>query len=499
MELIERIKQAPKAKWIKFAVVTLLYILWVIWVENLWLLLLTPFIFDLYISKYISWGFWKKSKNKTVKKVMEWVDAILFALIAVYFINIFFFQNYQIPTSSLEKSLLVGDFLFVGKYNYGARVPNTPLSFPLAQHTLPILDCKSYIDWPQWDYKRLKGPGTVQRYDIVVFNFPAGDTVALNRQQNDYYSICSDVGVSFYVDRTGMYPNPQNVPFEQIMNLGREYVLKNESEFGKIVYRPVDRRENYVKRCVGLPGDTLQIINAQLFINGAKQKNPKKMQLNYIVETSSQISEQNFRKLNISIEDREYWRKLNRGDQEDMLRTAKFQPDSSGFYNSIFYLLPLTEESLDKIKNFRFVKKVVVAPNYSKLDTYPLFYDKGWTVDNYGPIWIPKKGATITLTKDNYRIYERVIVNYENNTFATKDGKFFINDEQTDSYTFKMDYYWMMGDNRHNSADSRMWGFVPEDHIVGKPLFVWLSLDKDRGWFSGKIRWSRIFTSVKAQ
>ena len=498
MEFIERIKQSSTSSRIKFAVVTIFYILWTVWVENLWLLLLIPLIFDIYITKYIPWGFWKKSENKSVKKVMEWVDAILFALIAVYFINTFFFQNYQIPSSSLEKSLLVGDFLFVGKYNYGARVPNTPLSFPLAQHTLPILNCKSYIDRPQWDYKRLKGPGAVQRYDIVVFNFPAGDTVALNLQQEDYNTICFKTGRDIYRNMTGIDPNPKEVPFEQIMDLGRKEVNNNENIYGKIVYRPVDRRENYVKRCVGLPGDSLQVINTQLHINGEKLNNPEKMQLNYIVEANNLISEQNFRRLNISVEDRH---PINPNSVEyyNVLCQFGFVPDSTGIFNAAFYILPLTQESLNIIKNFRFVKKVAVTSFGDSYTTYPLYYDKGWTVDNYGPIWIPKKGATLTLTEDNYRIYERVIKNYENNKFEFKDGKFFINDKQTDKYTFKMDYFWMMGDNRHNSADSRSWGFVPEDHIVGKPLFVWLSLDKDRGWFDGKIRWSRLFTTVKNQ
>lgn len=494
MGFIERVKQAPKSNRIKFVVVTALYILWTVWIGNFWLLLLVPFIFDIYISKYIPWGFWKKSKNKNVKKVMEWVDAILFALIAVYFINIFFFQNYQIPSSSLEKTLLVGDFLFVGKYNYGARVPNTPLSFPLAQHTLPILNCKSYIEWPQWSYKRLKGPGIVQRNDIVVFNFPAGDTVALNRQQEDFYSLCLNAGAELYTRMENKYPDPAAVSYDQLSALGRRAIMSNKGEYGDIVYRPVDRRENYVKRCVGLPGDSLQIKDTWLYINGVKQKNPKKMQLNYVVEVDAgSISEQNFRKLNVSVEDR---RKVENGE---FLRQMGFMPDSTGNFRSLFYMLPLTEEALTTLKGFRFVKDVKRLTYTNTFDTYPLYYDKDWTIDNFGPIWIPKKGTTITLTNDNYRVYERVIKNYENNTFEVRDGKFFINDVQADKYTFKMDYYWMMGDNRHNSADSRSWGFVPEDHVVGKPLFIWLSLDKDRGWFDGKIRWSRLFTGVESE
>ncbi len=491
MSFKERLQKAPKSNWIKVFIIIILYILWTIWIGNLWLLIAVPFIFDIYISKYIPWGFWKKSKNKQVRKVMEWVDAILFALIAVYFINIFFFQNYQIPSSSLEKTLLVGDFLFVGKYNYGARVPNTPLSFPLAQHTLPILDCKSYIDWPQWPYKRLAGPDTIQRYDIVVFNFPAGDTVVLKKQDSDYYSICVGEGIGYYANMTGRYPQLDDVSYDELFNMGEKVVRNNKQVFGDIVYRPVDRRENYVKRCVGLPGDSIQIVDNQLYVNGAKMKNPKMMQLNYLVQTDgTRISEENFRKLSVSNEDQ---RMVN--DKEYLLRNG-FYPDSTGLFST--YILPLTQESLEKIKNFRFIKKVEVFHNDMYGQTYPLWYKKAWTVDNYGPIWIPRKGTTITLNQDNLPIYERVIKNYEDNKLEVRNGQIFINDKPSTTYTFKMNYYWMMGDNRHNSADSRSWGFVPEDHIVGKPMLVWLSLDKDRGWFDGKIRWNRLFTRVKA-
>ena len=489
--LIKRIKEASISKWVKFIVVTILYVLWLIWVGNYWLLLLIPIIFDIYITKCIPWGFWKKSKNQSVKKVMEWVDAILFALVAVYFINIFFFQNYQIPSSSLEKTLLVGDFLCVGKYNYGARVPNTPLSFPLAQHTLPVLDIKSYIEWPQWPYKRLKGPGTVQRNDIVVFNFPAGDTVALNQQNVDYYSLSVMAAMGYYRQQTGKAPYINEMNYDDAFALGRNLIHANKGEFGDVVFRPVDRRENYVKRCVGLPGDTLQVINNDLYINGRKQERPLKMQLNYFVETDgTRISDENFRKLDVSVDDQ---RMANANDIEALLQVG-FRPDSLGHFAPI-HKLPLTQEALNTIKKFSFVKRVEVEPNYGL--TYPLCYRKAWSNDNYGPIWIPKKGQTIQLTKENMPVYERVIRNYEENTLEKKGDSYYINGKLADSYTFKMDYFWMMGDNRHNSADSRSWGFVPEDHIVGKPLFVWLSLDKDRGLFDGKIRWNRMFTSPK--
>ena len=213
-------KSITKKQWIKFAVAAFLYMMFALWMENAWLLFGLVVIVDIFLTKFIPWGAWKQSKNKTVRSVMEWIDDILFALIAVYFINLFVFQNYQIPTSSLEKSLLVGDYLFVSKLSYGPRVPNTPLSFPLVQNTLPVLNCKSYLDWPEWGYKRVKGTGVVKRNDIVVFNFPAGDTVTLKVLNPDFYSLLDQVG--------------------------RERILLDKGTFGDITYRPVDKRENYV-------------------------------------------------------------------------------------------------------------------------------------------------------------------------------------------------------------------------------------------------------------
>ena len=227
--------QQPRKQYIKAAIWSLVYILFIAWVGNFWWLLLLPFVFDAFVTKFIPYDWWKKYKdtNKTLYTICSWIDAIVFALVAVYFINLYLFQNYQIPTSSLEKSLLVGDYLFVSKASYGPRIPNTPLSFPLVQHTFPewLGGGKSYIEKPQWEYRRLKGWDTVEKGDIVVFNFPAGDTVCQKMQNPDYYTLCH--------------------------YLGRDYLQANRATFGDIVWRPVDRRENYVKRCVATPGDTL--------------------------------------------------------------------------------------------------------------------------------------------------------------------------------------------------------------------------------------------------
>lgn len=489
-------RKATRAQWIKFAIITVLYLAFLVWVKS-WLgLIVLPFIFDIYISKKIPWGFWKKSKNPAVRNIMSWVDAIVFALVAVYFVNIYVFQNYQIPSSSLEKSLLVGDYLYVSKLSYGPRVPNTPLSMPLAQHTLPLVNTKSYIEWPQWDYKRVPGLGKVKRNDIVVFNFPAGDTVATNYQQTDFYSLA-------YNEGQRMYPNPVNMDsltrkqqravYDLYYNAGRNLILSNPKMYGDVVVRPVDRRENYVKRCVGLPGDTLEIRDAQVYIDGKPLENPEDMQLNYLVQTTGPyITEDMFRELGISKDDQAMVT-----NESLLMEMGLTHRDAQGRLAPT-YDLPLTKKMLETLSaNKKLVSRIVMEPEMFTGQMYPLNLYTKWDRNNYGPIWIPKKGATIKLTEDNLPIYERPIRAYEGNTLEVKEDGIYINGKKTDEYTFKMDYYWMMGDNRHNSADARSWGFVPGDHVVGKPIVVWLSLDKDRGWFDGKIRWNRIFKWVK--
>ncbi|MDR2913217.1 MAG: S26 family signal peptidase [Tannerella sp.] len=471
-------KEISKRQWINFSIWAVLYTLFTVWMGNWWLLLGLLVLIDIYLTKFIPWGAWKKSKNPKVQNALNWIDDILFALIAVYIINIFVFQNYQIPSSSLEKTLLVGDYLFVSKLSYGPRVPNTPISFPLVQNTLPILNCKSYLEWPEWGYKRVKGLGHVKRNDIVVFNFPAGDTVALGRTNPDYY-----LQVKY---------NPG----------GREGIRLNKATYGDVIYRPVDKRENYVKRCVGMPGDSLQIIDNQLYIDGKILKNTKNVQYVYYVETDgTRITDEIFRRLQVSEDDRQlvsFTSELTENTQYyyHALPHIGFTPGADGRYNPI-YRLPLTTEAYEMIQKIPSVQKIVIEPDIIGGDVYPIDYELGWTRDNYGPIWIPKKGATITLNEKNLAIYHRCIRNYENNTLETgADGSVKINGQPATTYTFKYDYYWMMGDNRHCSADSRSWGFVPEDHVIGKPILIWLSLDKDRGLFNGGIRWNRMFRFV---
>ena len=461
-----KLKDIQFKQWIKAIIATIFYVLFIVWVGNYWWLLLLPLILDVYLTKFVPWTFWKKTKNKFLYSVMSWVDAIVFALVAVYFINTYLFQNYKIPTSSLEKSLLVGDYLLVDKVTYGPRVPMTPLSFPLAQHTLPILNCKSYIETPSWDYRRLAGLDTIKELDIVVFNFPAGDTVAMKMQMPDYYTLCE-----YY---------------------GRENVWKNKEVFGEIDVRPVDRRENYVKRCVGLPGDSLQIIDGQIYINGKVQKNPTNLQKNYLVMTDGRkISEDQFKRLGVSVDDRMLINSWRNG--EVILQNLQYPVNEQNSYNPVYYL-PLTVKALNMIRNFPNVLEVIEDPDLFSHQVYPKAYTH-WTRDDYGPIYIPRKGATVQVNMENYPLYERLIRTYEGNDLQVKDSTIYINGEVATEYTFKMNYYWMMGDNRHNSEDSRFWGYVPEDHIVGKPLFVWLSIDKDQPGFNS-VRWNRFFKWV---
>lgn len=467
--------EVSKKQWTKFGVALAFYLAFLIWVKS-WLgLVVVPFIFDSYITKKIPWSWWKKTKNKSVQFVMGWVDAIVFALVAVYFVNIYFFQNYEIPSSSLEKSLLTGDYLFVSKLSYGPRIPQTPLTMPLTQHTLPIIGTKSYLEYPHWGYRRVKGVGQVKLNDIVVFNYPSGDTVvtAPDYQAADYYSLCYGYGQSLTTDKpdlSKMTRSEQRIVYKNYYSLGRQYIKNNPQMFGKVISRPTDRRENYVKRCVGLPGQTLQIKNRIVYLDGKPNKEPDNVQYGYYVKTKAPIPDEVRYDLGISLED-----------------VSQHNPEGT------LYWIPLTKKAYNGLKALTgLVSEIKLDEDPDTDGLYPLDLYKSWTRDNYGPVWIPKKGKTLKLTEDNLPIYERPIAVYEGNRLEVKDGKIFINGKQTDRYTFKMDYYWMMGDNRHNSADSRYWGFVPEDHIVGKPILIWLSIDKD----TSKIRWNRIFRWV---
>ncbi|MBN2612973.1 MAG: S26 family signal peptidase [Bacteroidales bacterium] len=454
---------------VKFGIAAFIYVLWVIWLRNYWFLFGLIVIFDIYITKKVNWSFWKKRdvKNSTV---VEWLDALIFAVIAVTLINIFLFQNYKIPTGSMEKSLLIGDHLYVSKVAYGPRIPNTPLAFPFAQHTLPLTKkTKSYVEWIKLPYKRLAGFSKIKRDDVVVFNFPAGDTVVIQNQATSYYSIVRD-SVEMYKQIDAYYNQPLKTDSEYYATARRQ--IWNRFD---IVVRPVDRRDNYIKRCVAIPGDTLKIADGKVIVNGTPQKDIKGIQHYYVVIVNS----------GASLSDRV----LSRAGIEDYQRF----PGTPHIHTT------LTDEQVEKVKGFNNVIDVRLDTRIG--DTYDINMFPGdtnyrWTLDNFGPLYVPAKGATIRIDSSNLPLYGRIIGYYEKNNLEVKDGKIFINGTETNEYTFKMDYYWMMGDNRHSSLDSRFWGFVPEDHIVGKPKFVWLSLDKNKS-FLGKIRWNRMFMGIK--
>ena len=442
--LQDRLKETTRGGWIRAGVWSALYVAFVVWVawgdwKSLGWLALLPLIVDAFTTKYINYNWWRQYKDTkpTLYTVCSWVDAIVFALVAVYFINLYIFQNYQIPSSSLEKSLRVGDFLYVSKMAYGARVPQTPLSMPLVQHTMPKLlgGGKSYFDNPHWDYKRLAGWTSPKKGDIVVFNFPAGDTVCTKMQNPDYYTL------RYYY--------------------GAELINARKDVFGEIVTRPVDRRENYVKRCVGEPGDSLKIVENVIWTtdNGQWTMEPERegLQFNYFVQTDGHIfSAKYLEKLGISVADR-------------------VQVDGTTWH------FPLTQAMKAELERNPHVLAVEIESEDRGGAVYPLGHND-WTRDNFGPIYIPRKGDKILITADNYWLYKRIAEAYEFKLMVIGQ-----------EYEFAMDYYWMMGDNRHNSADSRYWGFVPEDHIVGRPVFIWLSIDKDKK----SIRWSRIGRGAK--
>ena len=480
--------------YVKFALYLIPYLAFLYWVESWWGLIVVPFIFDICFTKKIKWGWWKEPEvGPATRFIMSWVDAIVFALIGVYFLTQFFFQNFVIPSSSLEKTLLTGDYLLVSKLAYGPRIPQTPLTMPMTQHTLPIVGCKSYIEHPHWDYRRVKGLGNVEVNDIVVFNYPAGDTVALAQQNQDYYRLAYQIGDQLLgtqtADTTSLFPQTIVIPatasllpetsyeeqqriYNNVYAAGAAYMRQHPEEFGGITSRPTDRRENYVKRCVGLPGQTLQIKNDTVYLDGKPNPEPENVQYAYEVTFKQDLPDELKRELGITEED--------------------LYAQRNG--NTVW--MPLTH----KVRKQLEARKDIVAsiaravPDAGWL--YPQNMAKDWTTANYGPLWIPKKGETLRLTLANLPIYERPIRVYEGNSLEVRGGKIYINGKAADSYTFKMDYYWMQGDNRDNSADSRFWGFVPEDHIVGKPLFIWISLDPDYGLFDGKMRWSRFFKWV---
>ena len=480
---MKKFSEITRKQWIKAGIYLALYILFLIWVKS-WLgIIVIPFLVDAFTTRIIKWDWWKQLKNKTLYQIMGWVDAIVFALIAVYFVNIYLFQNYAIPSSSLEKSLLIGDHLYVSKVAYGPRKPMTPLTMPLTQNTFPG-GGKSYFDRPQWPYERVKGFGKIKLNDIVVFNYPSGDTLVTHPKWTsaDYYGmIVYPLGKSRCkeIELDSLSTLEQRHVYDFYYKVGRQELLQNEQIFGKVITRPVDRRENYVKRCVGLPGQTLEIKDGIIFLDGVPNKQPDAVQTNYIVTLLRPIPESLREKIGLNLQD---------------LEPKDNKPGT--------HIFPLTEQAKELLAAQTGIVGEIKHYECSIEESewlFPQNKNTKWTIDNYGPIWIPAKGATVQIDLENLPFYERIIKVYEGNDLKVeRDGTILINGQKADSYTFKMDYYWMMGDNRQNSADSRFWGYVPEDHIVGRPVFIWLSLDQDKKWGQkGKIRWNRMFRPVK--
>lgn len=426
----------------------------------------------------------------------DWGDAILFALIAAFIIRSFVMEAFTIPTPSMERSMLVGDYLFVSKARYGAKMPETPISFPLAHHTIPILNIPSFVEWQKLEYSRLPGWADVERGDPVVFNFPEGDSVLVGNEAYSYYQYIRDNAFGLagsrekYEADPGLYEGRvrKNVLAGRAQMIVADQNGKPIRARAELTVRPKDKKENYVKRAVGIAGDVLEIKDRQLYINGESQDQYPNLQFNYLVYTTDNVplTDRSFRKFKEEID-------LN----YDNFRRGASSP----------YEVALTFEQVEGLKGYDIVDRVealvdtvATEPQVNRGQYRPVFpHSPGynWTKDNFGPVTIPAKGQPMTITAENYALYERAIRDYEGNELYMKDGQVFINGEATDTYTFKMDYYWMMGDNRHNSLDSRYWGFVPEDHVVGRPSFVWLSLDKELGWTEGKVRWSRMFKGVK--
>ena len=441
-------------KWVKFSVVSVLYILLcVVWTGNLWMLFGVPIVYDIYISRLFYRYVWHYNdelceRYPLYKSIWGWIDAILWATVAATLLHLFVFQLYKVPTSSMEKTILIGDYLYVSKVSYGPQVPNTPIAMPFVFNTMPwSASQKSYCDAIQWDYHRLKGLKRVERGDVVVFNYPEGDTVLLAKRS---------------------YPAPGTSYYDVLRSYQQTYGAdegrKRLYEEYNVIAHPVDKRENYIKRCVAIPGDTLSVVGTKLYVNGTEQATLPTQQHIYFVQTTAPLTEYAMTKAGV----REW----------------------GG--SAPYYYLTMTDEVADAVEQMGIVTSVVKYDNQdSGTEFFPNCTAYNWTQDNLGELWIPSKGATITLTTENLPLYRRIIEQYEGHTLEVADNQIIIDGTPTDSYTFAMDYYWMMGDNRHNSADSRFWGFVPEDHIVGKALFIVLSVGENG------IRWNRLFKKIE--
>lgn len=444
---MNKIREIFSNKWFKFSVVALAYILiFIVWSQIWWMLIGVPVIYDIYISKNYYRLFWRrhlerKESNRTYRGVMGWVEAIVFAVVVASLIRIYFVEMYVIPSPSMEKTLLVGDYIGVSKVSYGPKLPNTPLSLPFVHNVNPLDPTKkSYLEWIKRPYRRLAGCDTIKHNDVVVFNYPEGDTVMVFSPQENYYIL------------KRMY--------------GKEAILSRS----ELMVHPVDKRDNYIKRAIGLPGNTLEVRNGVVFIDGVESNfDMQGRQLKYYIRhQSSSLSSYFLEKVGVLEDDIE-----SRRPNMTVARLTDVQVAN-------------LRASSDVIE----VLQEVIPADEENESVFPRDLRYRWSEDNFGPLWIPRRGATIQLNVDNLPLYARVIDVYEENDLRVEGESIYINGVKSDSYTFKMNYFFMMGDNRSNSLDSRFFGFVPEDHVVGKASFIWFSKGES-------IRFNRMFKKIR--
>lgn len=449
---MNKVREFLSNRWFKFGAAALIYtLIFIVWSQIWWMAIGLIFIFDLYISKVYYRLYWKKhletkENNSFYRSVMGWIEAIVFAVVVASLIRIYFVEMYVIPSPSMEKTLLVGDYIGVSKIAYGPKLPNTPLSMPFVHNVSPFNSSKkSYIEWMKRPFRRLAGLDTVKHNDVVVFNYPEGDTVMVKSPQDNYY-IARD-----------MY--------------GKDAILRET----QLMVHPVDKRDNYIKRAVGLPGNTLEVRNGMVYIDGEQSKFviKGKQLVYYIRHQSPQLSAYLLEKVGLTDGDI-----LSRQPNMTVARLTDEMVEN----------LRANSDIIEVLQNVKSIEQMQGQDFETVFPRDTVYYK--WTEDNFGPLWIPRRGATIDLTISNLPLYRRVIDVYEDNDLRVEGEDIYINGVKSDSYTFKMNYYFMMGDNRSNSFDSRFFGFVPEDHVVGKASFIWFSK-------GDKIRFNRIFNCIK--
>ena len=465
----------------------------VIWIETIrtfgffkkvdsFLVLVTLGLYIFYVNYAGDANYNPERSLKPRSELGEWVSSITFAIIAATLVHTYFMQPFTIPTSSLEKSLLVGDYLFVSKFHYGARVPSSVISLPMVHDSIPLTKLPSYLKKPQLPYTRLPGLQKIKNNDIVCFNWPA-DSLATMWGDNS----------------------------------------------GKFTYKPVDKKTNYVKRSVGIAGDSLEIRDGYVYLNGKKNELPSraKIQFYYTYEAKSTINGSNFPQFLIEKEGigvykilSEYWKNskvqkaIKKNGNLSKISADSLYTEVAGGINPDFARRLKMESVPNKININLTAQEVLKLEKYKETVSvrklnfnadnaiFPHIKSNNWSQDNFGPIYIPKAGVTVKLDLTSLPYYKQIIQNYENNDLAVVGSTIFINGIEATSYTFKQDYYWLMGDNRHNSLDARYWGYVPFDHVLGKPVMVWFSWNANAASFGEKlksIRWDRMFTTVHGE